>query len=292
MKKLCRIRRLFIIGVCLFIITISFSSCSVLSLSACETIFSVKYDGEHPDLYTVAVNNVFGISGLTHNGEISYQPEISVIETDNYGRTLFFYNESYMYGSDYTMAFVIMQMSVDGYSYYYQDSCYIPFFDDSDYNWHGTENSDDYIKALELAGDSIDKLKEKNDWNKPIDSSKFTKAKYCYEKPEGDIRFSDSTLNSAVCAYAEKNGYQGTDNSMVRYYEYCNSDTDGKELYYVYCSTWDKDENSENIFAYYVYAVIINPDKSIPENAITEIKDPYSSYAQIKALKENNNWKY
>lgn len=63
-----------------------------LSLSSCG--YS-KYRGEQVDLYTVAVNNIFGVSGYISNGEVSYDPGITVIETDPYGRVLFFYNENY-----------------------------------------------------------------------------------------------------------------------------------------------------------------------------------------------------
>lgn len=292
MKTHIKNKKIFIICICVLIISNSLSACSSLTLSACDTLFAVKYDGEHIDLYTVAVNNIFGINGYTNNGEISYQPEVSVIETDKYGRTLFFYNESYMSGNEYAMAFVIMQMSVDGYAYYYQDVCYSPFFDDTTDSWHGTEGGDDYIKALELAGDSIDELKERNDWNKDLDSSKFTKSKFCDEKPEGDIDVSDTALSKAVYTYAKEHGYQGSDTSMVRGYEYCNADADGKELYYVYCMTMDTDENSEKIFGYYNYAVIIDPEKSISQNAILEVNDPFTYYEQIRELKKNNNWKY
>mgnify|MGYP006967403959 CR=1 FL=1 len=88
------------------------------------------YRGEHRDLYTVAVHNIFAIYGYESNGEVSYDPDIQIIETDDYGRVLFFYSERYDGytgdGVDYGMAVVIMQSSRDGYVWYYRDRCYMP----------------------------------------------------------------------------------------------------------------------------------------------------------------------
>lgn len=266
-----------------------------LSLSSC-IFLNYKYRGNTPELYTVAVNNIFGSSGYTNNGEISYTPEISAIETDNYGRTLFFYNENYGQGNWYGMAFVVMQKSENGYVYYYQDDCYLPFFDATDYFWHGRIGGEDYIKAVELAGESIEALKKRNDWNEEFDKTKCTKSKISDIKPDGKIDVVTWTFDDEIYAYAKANGYQGFDDNAVKFFIYCNADASGKELYYVYCMSADDDEKGETIYNTYVYAVIVDTDKSIfknpviTENAIVEIKDPTIHYDLITKLKEKNDW--
>ncbi len=255
------------------------------------------YRGDHADLYTVAVNNMFGIYGYTGNGEVSYGPAIDIIETDEYGRTLFFYNESYGDGSNYSMAFIIMQKSEGGYVYYYQDDCYAPFFDDSDYFYHGTQGSEDHIRALELASDDIAALKERNDWNKPFDAEKCTKAKIDTDKPEGKINVKTWTFDDEIYAYAKEHGYEGTDDNACRWVAYCNADAEGKELYYVYCSRADDDGNGGTTYSHAVYAVIVHTDDSIfknieiGENAIVEITSPADAYELIQHLKQQNDWK-
>ena len=64
----------------------------VLSLSLSSCIY-LGYQGEDIDLFTTAANNVFAIYGSATNGEATYSPTIRVIEKDDYGRVLFFYNE-------------------------------------------------------------------------------------------------------------------------------------------------------------------------------------------------------
>ena len=69
----------------------------VLLISSCGFLNYSGYSGEHTDMYAVAVNNIFGVQGHISNGEVIYDPEIHIVETDNYGRTLFFYSEYYDY---------------------------------------------------------------------------------------------------------------------------------------------------------------------------------------------------
>ena len=100
-----------------------FAVCIIAFLSSsCGLLNYSGYSGEHTDLYAVAVNNIFGVQGYLSNGEAVYDPEIHIVETDNYGRTLFFYSEYYDALDsqiNYGMAFVVMQYSKDGYAYYY-----------------------------------------------------------------------------------------------------------------------------------------------------------------------------
>ena len=291
-NKLKKSKLLFIL-IYTVVTTIVLSSCNFLC-----TVFDYSYDGDHEDLYTVAVNNIFGIYGHTNNGEISYNPEISIIEEDKYGRVLFFYNERYGRGADYDMAFLIMQKSDDKYVYYYQDSCYFPFFDTSDYFYDGHDDSEEYKNALEPAKEQIEELKNNNDWNKNLKLEKCTKTKISNEKPEGDNMSLgyEEDLNAAIYSYAKKNGNKGTDDDPVHSYKYCNRDINGKELYYVYCIRSYTNESNEVEYLDNYYAVIISTNDNygidIPEKSIIEITDVTKSYEIIKQLKAQNNWQY
>ena len=245
-----------------------------------------EYRGEHNDLYTVAVNNGFGIFGYESNGEALYDPVIEVIETDDYGRTLFFYSEYRDYSSDpqidYGMAFVIMQKAENGFVYYYQDDCYLPYFD----------TNCEYETAMKKVNTAwLDALKKRNDWNQVPDESKCTKMPLAERKPEGNVDMKSYDFDVSIYPYAKANGYNGTDQGICHYFLYCNADSTGKELYYVYGISRDDDGNGGTKHSYYTYAVIVNPDKTISKNAIVEIKDPSDSHQLIKELKELNDWK-
>ncbi len=258
---------------------------SMLIPHLCSCFAITKYLGDHTDLYTVAVNNVFAIDGYMSNGEVIYDPVIEVIETDEYGRVLFFYDEYYddsiQPSIGYGMAFVIMQKSEDGYVYFYQDDCYVPYFDVVD-------EFDEVMKRVDP--EVLEALKARNDWDLEPDESKYTKAQISNKKPEGKLRVRDYEFDEVVYPYAKANGYEGSDTSISRSSEYCNSDLYGRELYYVFGMSSEDDGQGGTVYARYVYAVIVSPGKKFSDDPIVEITDPTESYEKIRWLKRQNNW--
>lgn len=262
--------------------------CLVLSMlipQLCSCFALTKYRGNRVDLYTVAVNNMFAIEGYVSNGEVIYDPVIEVIETDDYGRVLFFYDEYYddsiQPSVSYGMAFAIMQKAEDGYVYFYQDDCYVPYFDVVD-------EFDEVMKRVDPA--VLEALKARNDWNCELDASKYTKAQISNKKPEGKIRMRDYEFDEVVYSYAKANGYEGKDTSISRSFEYCNSDLYGRELYFVFGMSSDDDGQGGTVYARYTYAVIVSPGKKFSDNPIVEISDPTESYEKIRRLKQQNHW--
>lgn len=263
-----------------------FAFCTIVFLiSSCGFLNYSGYSGEHTDMYSVAVNNVFGVQGHLSNGEVLYDPEIHIVETDNYGRTLFFYSEYYDSAIDsqidYGMAFVVMQYSKDGYAYYYADECYIPYYDTtSDWNSISKQIEDDYFAQL----------KEANDWNCELNEEKCVKIKVTNKKANGRNHLRHYEFDEIIYPYEVKNGYNGEDDSFHKYSIYCEADSYGRELYYVYGMTMNTLKNGENEFGYYVYAIILNADGTCSDNGIVRIPTPEDSFTIIKELKLNNNW--
>ena len=253
----------------------------LLCFAACS---GFQYRGEHQDLYTVAVNNVFGALGYASNGEATYDPSIEVIETDEYGRVMFFYNEGH---SRYGTALIIMQKSEDGYVYYYQDDCYTPYIKVENYNVY---QSSSY--QLMFTNDMILQLKDKNDWNKPLVPDKCTKIAVINSKSDGDMHLEEETIERVLKTYAKTNGYLG-DDTLYRFSRYCNSDAYGRELHYVYAFGRDvKGEgvSPSSVSEEYALAMIFNPDGSCPIDQIYRIEDPNSAYEAVLKLKRDCGW--
>lgn len=262
-------KRMICLVICLLII---------VSLSSCK-----QYRGEQVSLYTVAVNSIFGISGVMTDGEWRGDAEIDIVETDVHGRALFFYSERLGMGPelDYDMAFVIMQKSDDAYAYFYRNECYLPYF----------ATSNDYETALEQVDPAaIEDLKQRNDWGLALDEEKCAKAELVTSKPEGKVAISKKDIDEVAYPHIKANGYEGTDESTCRFLRYCSTDAYGRELYYAYGMSRDEDENGETVWGDFDYAVIVNADGTFSESPIVWIKDPTQSYELIKVLKEQNNW--
>lgn len=248
-----------------------FSGCFLL-----HYLYTYKgYQGEHEDLYTVAVNNVFGAQGHISNGEISGHSQICILDTDAYGRTLFLYSEYCATNSkEHSMAFVIMQKSEDGYVYYYPDRCYIPYFGTTD-NWEQI--------SMELDEGYFDQLKEENDWNQEWNEEKTAKTKISNKKPEGSIHIRSYKLDDIIYSYEVRNGHTGRDDSFSKYSIFCEKDRFGRELYYV-------SARSSDFEGVRIYAVILNKDGTCQKDGIVRIETLMDSAEAIAGIKRACNW--
>lgn len=255
--------------------------CTLTMLFSLCSCFYGSYRGEYTDMYTVAVNNIFGIKGYESNGEALRNPDIHILETDSYGRTLFFYSEHYGEGLDYSMAFVIMQKSEDGYVYYYRDKCYIPYYDTTD-DWD--------IISEKTDTEALTQLKELNDWDKELDADKCTGIKISGKKSRGELRPASYEFDEIIYPYEVEKGYTGEDTSFHKFSLYCESDPYGRELHYAYAMTMNEGDNGEKVFGEYKYAIIFNADGSCFENGIARINDIYDTADIISTLKENTGW--
>ena len=250
----------------------------VLSLSLSSCIY-LGYQGEDIDLFTTAANNVFGIYGSASNGEATYSPTIRVIEKDDYGRVLFFYNEIgaryWESHIDYGMAFVIMQYSDSERAYYYRDECYMHYFTD-------LRDTDEVLASLDTS--ILEELKERNDWGKEIDADKCTSSAFNKYKEELE-GYKDGEISNFVAAALSD--YLGIE---INYYTnpiYCHSDSYGRKLFYSYAAK-GKDVNGDYIYAN--FAVILNADMSFTSGCVAEIEDRLLTNQVVSDLKASVGW--
>ena len=241
------------------------------------------HDEEKMDLYTVAVNNLFAANGYISNGEVTFDPDITIIETDSYGRTLFFYSECYKDGGepDFGKAFVIMQKSRDGYAYYYPDVCCLPYFDTVS-DWEQISET--------LPPDYFDTFKQENDWGKELEEERCAKLVISGKKQEGALKPKRAQFNSIIYPYEVRNGYVGRDQDFCNYFRYCETDRFGRELYYVFGMTGNLLENGETMYRSHLYAIVLNSDGTCPEHGIIKFSTRQGSPARVKMLKENTGW--
>lgn len=120
------------------------------------------YSGDHSDLYSVAVNSVLWLNGYSWESDYECNPQIEIIEEDNFGRTLFTYYEKYYKGANFSFsALIICQHSNEKEVFYYEDVNYI-VKEQTLYSQNIEKFNDDDIEYLKLI----------NDWNKEINYEK------------------------------------------------------------------------------------------------------------------------
>lgn len=128
---------------------------SIICLSACARRGSIA-DSGRDDIYNMVGN------GVPYAGYGDYKLDyVWHKETDAYGRELFLY-QSELYAIDGRQdIWVISQKTEGDYVYYYEDFFYIT-----------CPNSGEISQA------DLSILKEKNDWNKPLEQAKMVGLRY------------------------------------------------------------------------------------------------------------------
>ena len=259
---------------CGYILTIGL--CFAFAFLIMSTPFT--YKGEYKDLYTTAVCNVFGVYGYTPATEIFISPYIEIIEKDDYGRTLFFYQEtaSDSQGLDpfYYGAILIMQKSDNEKAYYY-DNCYLPFY---------KRNSSKLNYKTLFTDEQIDAFKSSNNWCGEMNENLLLSSKLVVRPPDGKLSLKDKDFELPLKAYTINSGYD-IDGMIYQKSLYCQTDKNGLELYYV--RGLDRNAEPEKSFD---FAMIFNPDKTCPLSNIVEIENVYDTERLLSDLKSEVGW--
>jgi hypothetical protein len=211
-----------------------------------------KYPGKYPELFTVGIHSLIRARGFSVSGPPA---EIRIIEKDKYGRVLFYYSEGV-----YNNHRLIAQKSDNTYVYYYPDFNFI---------------STDFRQA------TIE-LKNKNDWNKPLDESKFIKQRIVRKKAKYRLNkdIGEKILREAI-------GYNGNA-TIFHSSRYITSDRYGKKMFRCQ-GRIPEDSNYNNKWIGLV--VIINADGSCGlTTCFTRLTEPHHYQYELKAFKELNGW--
>ena len=137
-----------------FILTVIFLS-FMMSLTSCYRKNSIDETGRR-DIHYIVTNSVPYVLGGDWMLDYIYYKE-----TDAYGRELFVYNLELRMSTEDIDVWVICQKTVGDQTYYYQDFCYYTCLEGND-----------------ISVDALEELKERNDWNKPLDEAKMVSS-YC-----------------------------------------------------------------------------------------------------------------
>jgi len=282
---------------------------SVLLIAACLLVltacFYYSYGGEYKELYTVAVYSIPDSAGYMYHGEGAFDPDIYIWEQDNYGRTIFSYCEDY---SNYCFALIVSQTCDEANVYFYPDVNYVLTYIESESLY---PFRDDYLKNRTQGFylENKDKLKEENDWNKPLDKTK------CVSYPITDQKIIDEDVfvfdarqcDKILSDYTETLNLLNPERAPHRTNRVLQVDAEGRVLHEIYGihRYYDNPDHksSDDYTAYYIVLWVItdkdgNYDK---EKGIMVIysygnneditHSPYTA-KEVMEFKSRNGWKY
>ncbi|MBQ8303219.1 MAG: hypothetical protein IJX97_06760 [Clostridia bacterium] len=250
---------------------------SVLILSTIMTTGCIYtgYRGDYPELCSVAWANLITSRGHSSNGEALFDPNLSILETDSFGRVLFGYSEDRITDTH----LLIMQKSDGERAYYYPEDCYI---------FAGRESE---LTEIDLESNAVSLFKELNDWNLPINEAKCDSTEIIRKKSEGKIKPNDAKLESiAEEFYISSGRYVHPKNvSFVSYSNYVTSDDYGRELHLIITDFTEYYDKSEITYYYDLLAVIM-PDGSCDVSTVVLLEDIENPQEVIKKIKTDNGW--
>lgn len=191
------------------------------------------YQGQYKELYTAAIYSIPDAEGYMHHGEGAYNSDIHIWEQDDYGRTIFSYCEDY---GNQVFGLVLCQAYDDKNVYFYPDANYVLTLMDSETVYEGVEEDHLENRTKSFYINNRDKLKEENDWNKPLDKSK------CVSYPITDHKVLGDDLHSLSSVECSKilNEYSKTLNLVYmeeyphRYNRILQVDAEGKILHEIH----------------------------------------------------------
>lgn len=288
MKK--NIRRITIILI-LLLISLSLSSCAYNG-----------YYGDYRGAYTLIYSQVPDILGARDHGLFLVNPQIVLVESDDYGRGLYLYLED----TEEVLSIGIVQTERDNNVYFYPEQSTLSFkLPDRIYDIDNKDISKEELLSLMNQLCSFDKMikfKALNDWNTPLNYEKMESAKISspiiplrWGSREDIVNLLDYKWVEEVFRIAIKNGHEpGEDYRYFSHENWMATDDYGRRLYYVEAYYYIYFNNSKDInyITYYLEMIaIINPDRSYnPDTFMVELEGKTNYHEQIKDLKLANGW--
>jgi hypothetical protein len=208
----------------------------ILLLGLCVYTFirenPYPYKGAYKELYTAAIYSIPDAEGYMHHGEGAYSSDIHIWEQDAYGRTLYSYCEDY---SNRVFALVLCQAYDEANVYVYPEVNYVLTLIDSKYYYESVEENHLKKKTEAFYLENRDRIKEENDWNKPLDKSKCVAYSITDHKVLGEdvAELSKAQCNEILNAYSETLHLANPEKRPHRWHRILQVDAEGKILHQI-----------------------------------------------------------
>lgn len=265
------------------------------------------YRGDCKELYTAAIYSIPAAEGYMVHDEGAFSSEIYVWEQDDYGRTLFAYCED-VYQNIFGL--VIAQAYDEANVYVYPDINYVLTFTDPVTVPEEERDNSLKIRTEAFYSEAKDALKEKNDWNQPLDTSKCVSYSITDHKVWGDNVYSlhEDQCNEILNGYTETLNFVNPDDTPYRHSRVLQVDSEGRVLHEIEGShthydrlEWNKWDPYAKDFTYYDMILWVITDKDGNYDAEKGILVMYSQANEsdnryvydaedVLAFKKQNNW--
>ena len=232
------------------------------------------YTGEHPELFSIAINSILGTRGYIFDHVIT-NSDVRVVEHDDFGRTLFLYSEASNISS---RSLVISQKSDDEYVYYIPHYHFI-----SVSNFVNQDLSRDFttVEGVEFPTEEIEELKIRNNWNQELDLESTVRVRIVTRKYDQTGPIDNRTLGRY---YDIALGEFALGRPSVRI-NFCFTDDYGRSIY----TAWGRHSTLTGNRVRKL--MLFQPDGSLDESrGFMELRDLQRYQSELREFKELNDW--
>ena len=252
----------------------------VLLKAGCEST-DYSYRGDYPELFSVAINSILGTRGFIQTSRV-FNPDIKVVDIDDYGRVLFLYHEG---GGISTINLVISQKSDDEYVYFYPHHNFISIASMVSGRgfWYYLNNPPMPIEES-FTREAIEELKRRNDWNQPLNLDNAIRTKIVNIKADSVGPISNRVFNQAYVLAFEGDARERPAPSFFI------ADKYGRSLYLAGGYAGSR-TGSGVIHGFRFIVLLFQPDGSFDvERGVMELHDLQQYQNELKAFMELNGW--
>ena len=247
-----------------------------LLVVGCTPLEVFPYEGDYPELFTVAINSILGTKGHRTPSIAGDVDVVVVVEVDSYGRTLFIYSES---GAGVPAYLVISQKSDGEYVYFYPHYNFISIG-----RMATTRGFWPYIgtpmlmEALEesFTVEAIEELKRSNDWNQTLNLEGAVRTEIVDIKSDKVGPVNSRTLRQAYDQALGDDALGGAISSRTQFFI---ADDYGRSIY----TAWGRERRR--------VVLLFQPDGSFDvERGVMELHDLQQYQNELKSFMELNGW--
>ena len=198
----------------------------------------------------------FAVPGMLCADVKGSRANCEILETDNQGRILFYYETFCVITQKKESSIVICQKYESDYVYFYEDICYL---------------------FSEWTDKDIEELKKQNDWNCPLDFTKMSRRHYSVSFDL--VLIFDNELDYPVI-YAKCMKEWSIDRSQIKDSSMVDIDSSGKNLIWILIQQNNLEKQ---------YIILVDQSYNIQTLEITEVGNLFD---ELPIFKKNNGWVY
>ena len=247
-----------------------------------------RYEGNHPELYVVAIHSLLGTRG-------GWGHDTLILEKDEFGRVMFAYVgttlTSDQFGRENIIAILITQRTTRRHSYFYSGFNFIlQEMELEDRLWAPPARNvlfDEELVMEHFTAEQIDQLKMENSWDEPLDTDSLFRVRISRRCKNYFITsVSEETQQEVYLSVVDVDQFVANRDSIP-----LTMDKNGNILFFMRGRYRDREAQVWVYYPAFLFMFDANGNL-IEDTGVMELTDLWDYRDQLREFKEANEWSF